>query len=70
MENRVLCVHCYEKVPYETFIEETTGKIRGVEVNYIEKYAICKNCGRRIYIPEFEDGNMKRLEEAYWRIEV
>lgn len=73
MEERQLCVHCYAnygKVPYETFTGKTTGKIRGVEVSYIEKYAVCKICGHRIYIPELEDGNMKRLEEAYWKIEV
>jgi DNA-directed RNA polymerase subunit RPC12/RpoP len=67
MEEKLLCSHCRERVPYETFSKETTEVIKGIEVTYTENYGVCKICGHRIFVPEFEDDNMKRLDEAYWR---
>lgn len=45
----------------ENIIKEYKGKV----VNIKENIAVCKECGKDIFVPEIEDDNLKRLYAKY-----
>lgn len=40
-------------------------KHKKFEFDYIEKEAVCKNCGKPVYIPEINDENVDSYMAAY-----
>lgn len=59
------CAECRRDV--EFIIEELAVKssLKGEEYEYIGKKAICKECGKEIYVPEINDFNLKALYDSY-----
>lgn len=62
---KVFCEKCNEFMDYS--IEERTNEfeIRGKKYKYLEKIAICNNCGEQVTVNELVDENLKRLNYAY-----
>ncbi len=62
---RVFCEHCRIESECDVNSCELTGTIRGVEYKYKGKEAICKNCGRLVFVPELNDENLDALYSVY-----
>ncbi len=59
------CIHCNQEVSYNVVEKMTTKIIRGKNVSYMSKSAICPNCSKEIYVPEISDRNLERKIAAY-----
>ena len=64
MEKRY-CIHCSQEVEYIVLEQMTTAIVRGENISYMEQIAICPVCNKELYVPEVNDGNLKRKIAAY-----
>lgn len=61
------CVACGRYVPYSVVSERVNATIRGTSFEYVKVYAICDECGEKIYISEINDENVEKRRTAYDR---
>ena len=60
------CIWCAEKTPYDIHVENKhLIHANGIGFFVKELNATCRNCGFDIYVPEVNDQNVARREEAY-----
>lgn len=59
------CYRCDKDVDFRVEEKPTTVEIRGVSVTYPAKIALCCECGKEIYVPEFDDANIENARRAY-----
>lgn len=59
------CYWCDKDVDYRIVEKVATVEIRGVRVAYPAKIALCCECGKEIYVPEFDDANIESARRAY-----
>ncbi|MCR5457346.1 MAG: hypothetical protein K6F14_04670 [Clostridiales bacterium] len=64
-EMKVFCEHCRIESECVVYSCELTGTIRGVDYKYKGKEAICKKCGRLVFVPEINDENLDSLYSVY-----
>ena len=70
-EKTAYCIECRKRVPYKVFevqdfvnhIYDKKGLV--IPVKMFESY--CSECGSSIYVPEVNDLNVERMEEAVSR---
>ena len=60
------CGKCYSRQPFYIREEQRTASVRGVGFSYPELYAVCKNCGDRIYSAVLNDKNIYERQKAYY----
>ena len=62
------CIWCNEKTPYD-ICERPKHLIKVNDIGFFvkETYAVCKNCGFEVYVPEVNDKNVEERMEAYRR---
>lgn len=66
---KYFCIHCGKDVDYITgfrFVKNL--KVKDLEISYDEMFAICKECGNEIYVPQINDINVKTRIKAYEKI--
>lgn len=68
MMSEVLCWNCRELRPYTTTWETRTKSIDEIEVSYEVQHAYCTICKEEITVPGMVDENLKRMEEAYYKL--
>ena len=59
------CDECRDMVKYTIDRREGSSEVKGEEVKYTEKIALCKECGKEIFISEIMDENLIAIDEAY-----
>lgn len=59
------CTHCGKDQEYIVDSRPDTIEIRGTIVCYSELYAVCRECGEELYVPEISDANIASIEVAY-----
>lgn len=59
------CDECRDMVKYTIDTREGLSEVKGEEVKYAEKIALCNECGKEIFISEIMDENLKAIDEAY-----
>ncbi|WP_455544527.1 type II toxin-antitoxin system antitoxin SocA domain-containing protein [Intestinibacter sp.] len=59
------CEVCLEEREYSVNVKQREKNVRGYDIKYIEKEAICKACGNLMYVAEINDEN---LNEYYNKI--
>ena len=64
-ELTAFCTQCNCRAPLITCTRYDHRVVRGVNFSYLEKYAVCKNCGAEIYIADLNDHNSKSRKDAY-----
>lgn len=60
---KVFCYECYDKVSYETYIEERLGTLKNEKFKYNRKVARCLVCKEELDV--YKDENVKALFDAY-----
>ena len=64
---KTICINCAAFVDYELKKTTIKKKIKGIEIEYIEKSAYCKKCGQEVWVSELDDYNVLAPYEAYCR---
>ena len=64
-EDKIFCEECRESIHPYIKSEKMSGKIKGVEYNYIGKIARCSKCNNEIYMPDINDYNLEMLYNEY-----
>ena len=59
------CDECRDMVKYTIGTREGSSEVKGGEVKYTEKIALCKECGKEIFISEIMDENLIAIDKAY-----
>ena len=59
------CEKCHDMVEYCIREKKMTKNIKGKEIEYIGKVAICSKCGSEIFIADVRDYNLKMLDNAF-----
>jgi len=59
------CVQCGKEQEYIVDSRPDTVDIRGITVQYNELFAVCRECGEELYVPEISDANITSIETAY-----
>ena len=63
---KIYCPFCHKEEEY--FVEKRdVTKYKGVNINTFENVGVCLNCKNDLYIPELEDENIQRINDAYRR---
>ena len=63
---KIYCPFCHKEEEY--FVEKRdVAKYKGVNINTFENVGVCLNCKNDLYIPELEDENIQRINDAYRR---
>ncbi|WP_419742417.1 type II toxin-antitoxin system antitoxin SocA domain-containing protein [Paraclostridium dentum] len=65
ISNIDFCEKCLDDRKYTIIAEENTKTVRGYNIKYIKKQAVCDTCQSIMYIPEINDEN---LNEYYSKI--
>lgn len=65
MKEKEFCENCRKSVNYTVRERNATTNLNNTEVNYIEKYATCNNCGGEIFVDEFNDDNLLEMHKQY-----
>lgn len=60
----MFCPMCNKNVNYK-IITEIIDDYKGYKVNVKQNIAVCDNCGKRIYVSELENENLKSLYQKY-----
>ena len=59
------CEKCHDMVEYYIREKKMTKNIKGKEIEYIGKVAICSECGSEIFVANIRDYNLKMLDNAF-----
>lgn len=65
MKEKEFCEICRKNVEYTVRERNTITKLNNTEVNYIEKYATCNNCGEEIFVDKLNDINLLEMQKQY-----
>lgn len=65
MKEKEFCENCRKSVNYTVRERNATTNLNNTEVNYIEKYATCNNCGGEIFVDELNDDNLLEMHKQY-----
>lgn len=63
--NKIYCVECSKNTQYHIKQTPVTITVKGIQIKYTEKSAICNECGAEIYHPAINDYNVNARKEAY-----
>ena len=63
--NKLYCIECSKNIQYHIKQKPVTITVKGVQITYTEKSAICNECGAEIYHPAINDANVNARGEAY-----
>lgn len=61
----VHCTKCRELVEFDLETEHMTDTINGIEFEYDEITARCRECGSEVYVPWVNDCNAHKREDGY-----
>lgn len=61
----VHCTKCREIVDFDLETEHRTDTANGIEFDYIETTARCRECGSEVYVPWVNDCNAHKREDGY-----
>lgn len=59
------CESCHDMVEYNIQKKEMTKNIKGIEIDYVGKIAICNECGSEIFVADIRDYNLRILDNTY-----
>lgn len=59
------CEKCHDMVEYYIREKKMTKNIKGKEIEYIGKVAICSECESKIFVADIRDYNLKMLDSAF-----
>lgn len=59
------CDECRDMVKYTIETREGSSEVKGEEVKYTEKIALCQECGKEIFIGEIVDENLIAIDKTY-----
>ena len=59
------CEKCHDMVEYYIREENMTKNIKGKEIEYIGKVALCNECGAEIFVARIRDYNLAALDRAF-----
>lgn len=59
------CDKCRDMVKYSIETKEDICEVKGEQVGYIEKAALCNQCGRQIFVSEIVDENLQEIDRVY-----
>lgn len=65
MEQRTFCEYCMSETVYRVHKIEKISILKGEEIKFLSKIAICSSCNNEIFISEVCDYNLKYLYEEY-----
>ncbi len=65
MKEKEFCENCRKSVNYTVRERNATTNFNNTEVNYIEKYATCNNCGGEIFVDKLNDINLLEMQKQY-----
>lgn len=65
MKEKEFCEICRKNVEYTVRERNAITKLNNTEVNYIEKYATCNNCGEEIFVDKLNDINLLEMQKQY-----
>lgn len=65
MKEKEFCENCRKSVDCTVRERNATTNLNNTEVNYIEKYATCNNCGGEIFVDELNDDNLLEMHKQY-----
>lgn len=65
MKEKEFCENCRKSVNYTVRERNATTNLNNTEVNYIEKYATCNNCGGEIFVDKLNDINLLEMQKQY-----
>lgn len=65
MKEKEFCENCRKSVNYTVCERNATTNFNNTEVNYIEKYATCNNCGGEIFVDKLNDINLLEMQKQY-----
>lgn len=63
--NKTFCEVCRKDVEYKVEKSIIIARLKGKEIEYVGKKAICAKCGNEVYVPNVEDENLKALCYTY-----
>ncbi len=61
------CNKCRDMVKYTIKTIEGTAEVKGEEIKYNEKIAVCNECGEHLYVGEMMDENLDEIDKVYRR---
>lgn len=59
------CEKCHDMVTYYTREKKMIKTIKGKEIEYVGKIAICNECDREIFVADIRDYNLTMLDKAF-----
>lgn len=59
------CEKCRDMVKYHIKEKKMTKNIKGKEIEYIGKVAICSECESEIFVADVRDYSLKMLDNAF-----
>ena len=59
------CENCRDDVAFSTGEKKTVRPFKDAEIEFMETYAICDQCGRNVFVAKYHDNNLMALNEAY-----
>jgi hypothetical protein len=62
----IFCETCCEKVEYTVHPVRKKTNIKGAEINYRGKEALCIECRNVIFVPEIRVYNLKQIEKKHF----
>jgi putative zinc finger/helix-turn-helix YgiT family protein len=68
-ETKGFCEQCHDIVNCDIKEEFKIKNIKGKKIEYKGKEAYCNKCGSNVFIAEIRDHNLKKLDDAYRKIE-
>jgi uncharacterized phage-associated protein len=63
--NKNYCYYCDRDVEISGSLQEVSTTIKGYEIVYMAKIAVCKECGNEVDVPEWDDENILKANEEY-----
>lgn len=63
--NKKYCYYCDRDVELSESLQEVSTNIKGYEIVYTAKIAVCKKCGNEVDVPEWDDENILKANEEY-----
>jgi hypothetical protein len=68
---KAFCINCDKEVDCIIgfrFIKNI--KVKDIEISYDEMFALCKECGNEIYVPQINDVNVNARIKAYEKVKA
>ncbi|MBQ7055047.1 MAG: DUF4065 domain-containing protein [Oscillospiraceae bacterium] len=63
--NKMFCPECRQQVMFKLTERPAVQQLKGKDYEFIEKTAICDNCGAELYVDKVVEENLKRIYEKY-----